>query len=336
MPSGKFKSVLLAMSGGVDSSVSALLLKNMSFSVNAVYMLNWDLQDESSRSCSSDKDWLDVQKINLTKEYWSYVFEPSLASYENGLTPNPDVDCNKYIKFGSFWDKIMSSTNPPDFIATGHYARKVLAEDGSPILMRALDRSKDQSYFLSKINPRVLEKVLFPVGELLKSEVKVIAQSEGFPNAQKKESVGICFIGKRDFGSFLSDYVAQTPGEFISIVDGAKIGTHKGIGMYTLGQRARISGGSRKWFVAEKDVKKNIVYVAPTGDHPSLFRKKIWLSDWTFLLKKLDFTSLKAGLEVLLQYRYRMKEVTGTISLDSNNQILVEFFEPQEGLALGQ
>ena len=265
------KTVVVGMSGGVDSSVSALLLKRQGYRVIGMFMKNWEEKDEEG-VCHSTRDFDDVVKVckqldipfysvNFVEEYRNQVFSHFLAELEAGFTPNPDILCNREIKFKAFLEKALHLG--ADFLATGHYCRKCEASN-PPKLLKGADPNKDQSYFLYTITPHSLQKVLFPVGHLLKSEVRQIAKEFGLATAEKKDSTGICFIGKRDFKDFTSRYLGYKPGKFENL-KGDVIGQHDGIAFYTIGQRKglRIGGPGDAWFVVGKDIERNVVIVHP-------------------------------------------------------------------------
>ena len=279
--------VVVGMSGGVDSSVSAWLLKQQGYEVVGLFMKNWE-DDDDSEYCSSRQDWLDavsvadligidIEAVNFATEYKDRVFAEFLREYSAGRTPNPDVLCNAEIKFKAFLDHAMRLG--AERIATGHYAR-VRETDAGWQLLRGLDPAKDQSYFLHRLNQAQLARTLFPVGELPKTEVRRIAAGIGLPNARKKDSTGICFIGERPFREFLNRYLPTRPGP-MKTPDGRVVGEHIGLAFYTLGQRRGIGlGGSRDgsgqpWFVARKDVASNTLFVAQGHDHPWLLTRTL-------------------------------------------------------------
>lgn len=282
------KKIVCAISGGVDSCVAALLLKKKGYEVLGVFMRNWDVADETG-FCQADQDKEDAEyacrkigiklvEVNFVKEYWNNVFSSLLWDYENGLTPNPDVLCNKTIKFGAFWKYAMHQLNA-DAVATGHYARTTLNEDEHTSfgakgagLFKAVDSTKDQTFFLSQIRPEVLQYCIFPVGGLKKSIVKKIALEAGLSRiAKKRESTGICFIGRRNFQNFIKDYIEPTPGNFVCVESGSIVGQHDGIHCWTIGQRCHIPGMHSAYFVAEKNVETQEILVAPGSDHPALY-----------------------------------------------------------------
>ncbi|HEY1059335.1 MAG TPA: tRNA 2-thiouridine(34) synthase MnmA [Limnobacter sp.] len=276
------KTVVIGMSGGVDSSVSAWLLKQQGYKVIGLFMKNWE-DDDDSEYCSSRQDWLDaasvadvvgvdIEAVNFAAEYKDRVFSVFLSEYAAGRTPNPDILCNSEIKFKAFLDHAYSLG--ADYIATGHYAR-VREVNGEFQLLKAVDHSKDQSYFLHRLNQAQLSKTLFPLGEIPKTEVRKIAHELGLSNAAKKDSTGICFIGERPFREFLNRYLPTAPGPILND-QGEVIGEHVGLSFYTLGQRKGIGIGGQKdgngepWFVARKNLQNNTLYVVQGHDHPWL------------------------------------------------------------------
>ncbi|TXK90568.1 tRNA 2-thiouridine(34) synthase MnmA, partial [Parageobacillus sp. SY1] len=262
--------VVVGMSGGVDSSVAALLLKQQGYDVIGIFMKNWDDTDENG-VCTATEDYEDVVRVcnqigipyyavNFEKQYWDKVFTYFLDEYKAGRTPNPDVMCNKEIKFKAFLEHALSIG--ADYVATGHYAR-VEYRDGEYKMLRGVDQNKDQTYFLNQLGQSVLSKVMFPIGHLEKAQVRQIAKDAGLVTATKKDSTGICFIGERDFKEFLSNYLPAKPG-IMQTLDGEVKGKHDGVMYYTIGQRhgLGIGGSGEPWFVVGKNVKENILYVA--------------------------------------------------------------------------
>jgi len=296
--------VVVGLSGGVDSAVSAWLLKQQGYEVIGIFMKNWE-DDDDSEYCSSNIDFVDaaavadvigieIEHVNFAANYKDRVFAEFLREYQGGRTPNPDILCNAEIKFKAFLDHAMRLG--AEKIATGHYAR-VREREGAFELLKGLDPGKDQSYFLHRLNQAQLSKTLFPVGELHKSEVRRIAADIGLPNARKKDSTGICFIGERPFREFLNRYIAQAPGP-IKDERGRVLGRHVGLSFYTLGQRQGLGIGGVKekgaqrgggehapWFVARKDLANNTLYVVQGHDHPWLLSHEVSVDDqlgrWT-------------------------------------------------------
>ncbi|RXW16350.1 hypothetical protein EST38_g9506 [Candolleomyces aberdarensis] len=269
------------MSGGVDSSVAALLLAREDYDLSAVFMRNWDTRDESGtdKGCEWEKDWEDVQRvckkldipvsmIDLSREYWNRVFEPSLRQWELGISPNTDVWCNKEIKFGALLERLPSPSGVPPWFATGHYARKSWSSSGNypprPQLTRPADRHKDQTYYLSSISESGLRRALFPLNGLPKPEVRELARKHDLHNAERPDSVGICFVGeKAKFRNFLSGYIPSNSGPIIDQVTGKVLGQHDGLWNYTIGERSRLSGMPVRMSVSRKDLETNTVYVVP-------------------------------------------------------------------------
>ncbi|PRC93614.1 trmU: tRNA (5-methylaminomethyl-2-thiouridylate)-methyltransferase [Solimicrobium silvestre] len=342
------KRVVIGMSGGVDSSVSAHLLKEQGYEVIGLFMKNWE-DDDNSEFCSSRQDWIDavsvadvvgvdIEAVNFAAEYKDRVFSEFLREYQAGRTPNPDVLCNAEIKFKAFLDHAMHLG--ADFIATGHYAR-VREVDGRFELLKALDLSKDQSYFLHRLNQAQLCKTLFPLGEIHKTEVRKIAEQLQLPNATKKDSTGICFIGERPFREFLNRYLVQKPGP-MKTPEGELVGQHIGLSFYTLGQRKGIGiggikshqnaeGSSDAWYVARKDIANNTLYVVQGHDHP-------WLLSPTLAA---DQASWVAGSppetgQLNAKTRYRQADVAGLFEATGANQFNLAFTDPQWAVTPGQ
>lgn len=317
------KTVVIGMSGGVDSSVSAWLLKEQGYNVIGLFMKNWE-DDDDSEFCSSRQDWLDaasvadvvgvdIEAVNFAAEYKDRVFSVFLSEYAAGRTPNPDILCNSEIKFKAFLDHAYSLG--ADYIATGHYAR-VREVDGQFQLLKAMDASKDQSYFLHRLNQAQLSKTLFPLGETQKTEVRRIAQQLGLSNAAKKDSTGICFIGERPFRDFLNRYLPTKPGPILNDRNEV-IGEHVGLSFYTLGQRKGIGIGGQKegngepWFVARKDLKNNTLYVVQGHDHP-------WLHQTTLVAEQVHYIAgeLPSVTTLGCKARYRQSDAACRFSGD--------------------
>ena len=336
------KRVVLGMSGGVDSSVAAILLKEQGYEVIGVFMKNWDEIDENG-VCPADEDFKDVvavaeqldipyYSVNFVKEYWDRVFTYFLDEYKKGRTPNPDVMCNKEIKFKAFLDYAMKIG--ADYIATGHYA-KIGRADGTVKLLRGIDDNKDQTYFLCQLDKSQLDKVLFPIGEYNKKEIREIAEKHNLKTAKKKDSTGVCFIGERDFGEFLNKYLPAKPGKIVN-TEGEVLGSHVGLMHYTIGQRKGIGMGNTKdgtgepWFVVDKDIEKNELIIAQGGDHERLYSKALVADSFNFINKR------EFPLKCTAKFRYRQKDVGVTVEkLDEENYKVI-FDKPEKAVTLGQ
>ncbi len=315
--------VIVGMSGGVDSSVSAHLLLEQGYQVEGLFMKNWE-EDDTDEYCAAAEDLKDAQAvceklgiklhtINFATEYWDNVFEYFLAEYKAGRTPNPDIICNKEIKFKAFLEFACEDLNA-DYIATGHYVQKEL-RDGHWKMIRGLDSNKDQSYFLYTLNERQLAHTLFPVGNIEKPAVRAIAEQANLITHNKKDSTGICFIGERKFKDFLGQYLPAQPG-IIESAEGEAIGQHDGLMYHTLGQRKglKIGGlsnaGEEPWYVVEKDLLRNVLIVGQGHNHPRLFSKGLIANQ----LHWVDRTPLAEPLKCTVKTRYRQEDVSCTIS----------------------
>jgi tRNA-uridine 2-sulfurtransferase len=328
------------MSGGVDSSVAALLLKRQGYEVVGLFMKNWE-DDDTDEYCSTREDLIDaaaaadligieLEAVNFAAEYKDRVFAEFLREYSAGRTPNPDVLCNAEIKFKAFLDHAMRLGAAK--IATGHYAR-VAQNNQKYELLRGMDSAKDQSYFLHRLTQEQLARVLFPVGELQKSEVRRIALEAGLPNHAKKDSTGICFIGERPFREFLNRYLPKVPG---AIVDdkGRAIGEHIGLAFYTIGQRKGIGigGAGEPWYVAAKDLAANKLIVVQGHDHPLLMKRSLAADETTWIAGSAPRESSQHTAKT----RYRQADAPCTLSRVLESEIEVDFASPQWAVTPGQ
>ncbi len=344
--------IVVGLSGGVDSAVTAHLLKQQGHEVVGIFMKNWE-DDDDSEYCSSNIDFVDaaavadvlgieIEHVNFAADYRDRVFAEFLREYQAGRTPNPDILCNAEIKFKAFLDHAMRLG--AEKIATGHYARvRLNGATGKHELLKGLDPAKDQSYFLHRLNQAQLSKTLFPVGELHKTEVRRIADEIGLPNAKKKDSTGICFIGERPFREFLNRYISKEPGP-IKNAKGHTIGEHVGLSFYTLGQRQglgigglkakgaqRGSGDHAPWFVARKDMQNNTLWVVQGHDHP-------WLQSSQLLAQDASWTAghpPAAGL-LAAKTRYRQADAPCTLAAEPGSSFALHFAAPQWAVTPGQ
>lgn len=336
--------VIVGMSGGVDSSVSALLLQQQGYSVQGLFMKNWEDEDEGAY-CDTERDFIDVKKVcqqldiplyprNFARQYWDRVFSYFLAEYQAGRTPNPDVMCNKEIKFKVFLEHALELG--ADHIATGHYAG-IDQVDGRYRLLKARDRNKDQTYFLYTLGQYELARTLFPLSGIEKPQVRRIAAEAGLSNHAKKDSTGICFIGEQNFRDFLSRYLPASPGE-MRTPEGEFVGRHHGLMYYTMGQRQGLGIGGRKdgdgepWFVVGKDLSRNVLIVAQGHDHP-------WLFSDTLIATQLHWVAGDAPalpLRCAAKTRYRQDDQSCTITPSRNGSVEVIFDQPQRAVTPGQ
>ncbi|KAG5639861.1 hypothetical protein DXG03_002777, partial [Asterophora parasitica] len=334
------------------------------YDLSAIFMRNWDTRDESASDtgCEWEKDWEDVQRVckvldipcemvDLSQEYWNRVFQPSLHSWEDGATPNPDVMCNKEIKFGALLDHLpMSSSGAGQtWFATGHYAQKSWSTPSShsaprPKLVRALDPLKDQTYFLASIPEASLARTLFPLGGLHKhDDVRRIAKEAALPTAERRESMGVCFVGKKaKFGEFISSYIPQNPGPIIDLLTGKTVAQHSGLWTYTIGQGAKVSGMRERAFVVRKDPKLNAVYIACGADNPLLQSHSVLVPDFSWIWSDApprDFIA-NGTFTAEVKIRHRMDPIPCIIhrleNADNFSDVQIEFGTPEFGVAPGQ
>lgn len=334
------KTVVVGISGGVDSSVAAYLLKKQGYNVIGLFMINW----EEGENCTAEQDYEDVKRVcntlqipyfsvNFAKEYYDNVFEYFLEQYKNGRTPNPDVLCNREIKFKPFLQK--AKALGADFIATGHYVKKVQLPDGKNALAKADDLSKDQSYFLNQLSEAQIKDALFPLENLQKTQVRQIAEELGLVNAKKKDSTGICFIGERNFKKFLSQYLPAQPG-LIKTVDGKVVGKHDGLMYYTLGQRrglgigGKSDGNGERWFVLKKDLKENVLVVSQ-GEGEELFSVGLDTKGFNWLPNKPQ----NDGFDCFAKFRYRQPDQKVKVTFCDQN-VHLDFYEKQRAVTEGQ
>lgn len=339
------KKVICGMSGGVDSSVSAFILQQQGYQVEGLFMKNWE-EDDDTDYCTAAADLADAQavcdklgiklhKINFAAEYWDNVFEHFLAEYKAGRTPNPDILCNKEIKFKAFLEYAAEDLGA-DFIATGHYVRRPPL-DQQPKLLRGLDSNKDQSYFLYTLSEQQVAQSLFPVGDIEKPIVRAIAEDLGLATAKKKDSTGICFIGERKFKDFLARYLPAQAGD-IKTVDGQVIGRHDGLMYHTLGQRKGLGIGGVKgasenaWYVVEKDLVNNVLIVAQGQDNSALLSNGLIAGQ----LHWVDRQPIREKLRCTVKTRYRQADIDCIIEPIDDETVRVLFDEPQIAVTPGQ
>jgi len=336
-------SVIVGLSGGVDSSIAALKLLQSGYRVRGLFMKNWE-EDDSDEYCAAAKDLADAQAVadrlgielltvNFSAEYWDRVFQYFLEEYRVGRTPNPDVLCNREIKFRAFLEHALELG--ADYIATGHYAGVRRTEQGTQ-LIRARDENKDQTYFLYMLGQTALRHTLFPLQDMTKPEVRILAAQTGLANAEKKDSTGICFIGERRFRDFLQRYLPANPGP-IRTLDGETLGQHQGLMYYTIGQRQGLGiGGSsqhdeRPWFVLQKDLDNNTLLVGQGHDHPELMRTELVAEQ----LHWVAGNPPAAGFRALARCRHRQPLQECTVQV-KDSLVSVEFDQPQRALTPGQ
>lgn len=335
--------LVIGMSGGVDSSVAAYLLKKQGYELTGVFMNNWE--EEEGGECTAAEDYQDAKSVclklgipfysvNFAREYWDRVFTHFLEEYKKGRTPNPDILCNSEIKFRCFLD-YAKRTFGASRIATGHYVRNMVDEDGKGHLLKGTDPGKDQSYFLCALSSEQVASAVFPVGGMLKPEVRAIASELGLRTAEKKDSTGVCFIGERNFKKFLMGYLPAQPGDMVDADSGRVMGKHDGLMYYTIGQRRGLgignTGGGDRWFVCGKDISRNVLMVCEGADNPKLFSRG-------FVSTAIHMINGDAPGELpcMVKYRYRQKERPAVVRTLPSGGCEVIFDEPQSGLAPGQ
>ncbi|MGK0306080.1 MAG: tRNA-specific 2-thiouridylase [Gammaproteobacteria bacterium] len=337
--------VVVGMSGGVDSSVSAYLLKQQGYQVEGLFMKNWE-EDDNDEYCAAAEDLKDAQAvsdklgitlhtINFAAEYWDNVFEYFLEEYKAGRTPNPDIMCNKEIKFKAFLEFAAEELSA-DYIATGHYVQRS-DKTGNWQMLRGLDDNKDQSYFLYTLGEQHIAQTLFPIGHLEKPKVREIALEQDLVTHDKKDSTGICFIGERKFKDFLAQYLPAQPGQ-IETAEGKIIGKHEGLMYHTLGQRKGLLIGGMKeygeepWYVVDKDIERNVLIVGQGANHPRLYSRGLLANQLHWVDRKGPQQAIRCSVKT----RYRQQDIPCQITPNIDGSLLVEFDEPQKAVTPGQ
>ncbi len=345
--------VAVMLSGGVDSSVVAKLLLDKGYEIEAFFMRNWDSTTNlelnniltEDEICQQEEDYNDAKavakhlgiklhRVDFVKEYWDDVFATFLKEIEMGITPNPDILCNRHIKFNRFIQHIEENHPEFEYVATGHYA-KIVERSGVRLLAQAKDTFKDQTYFLAEISRNILDKIIFPLADLNKEEIREIATEANIPVAAKKDSTGICFIGKRNFPEFISNYLEEKPGDIVDEETGEKVGDHRGALFYTIGQRKglNLGGFDEPYFVSSKDIKNNIVYVSAGKDNSKLMTKVITAKEFNFLI---DESLIDNGMKIKFKTRHSELIFNGKISLIGEGIVKVDSDEEIKAVTPGQ
>ena len=346
------KRVVLGLSGGVDSAVAAYLLKQQGYGVIGVFMRNWDSQlnndilgnpTNDNDICPQEQDYndakavakhlgIEIRRVDFIKEYWDKVFTYFIDEYAKGRTPNPDILCNKHIKFKAFLE--YAEELNADFIATGHYARVEHHEGKDSVMLKGIDQNKDQTYFLCQLNQKQLQASLFPLGNITKQEVRKIAEELDLSVAHKKDSTGICFIGERDFKQFLQNYIPAKPGKMVDIQTGKVIGDHIGIMYYTIGQRKGlgIGGSGDAWFVVGKNYDQNILYICQGDQNDWLMSTGALITDVNWIPSIKPQEAIKCNTK----FRYRQKDNPVTLTFIDENTVKLEFDQPVKSVTPGQ
>jgi len=352
------KKVIVGLSGGVDSSVAAYLLQQQGYEVEGLFMRNWDStangdvlgnNDNLEDICPQEQDYLDalavaqklgikLHRIDFVKEYYEYVFQYFLDEYEKGRTPNPDILCNKYIKFDKFANYAFKQLQA-DYIAMGHYAgTRLNLATGQVELIRAVDQNKDQTYFLAQLSQDQIAKVLFPLQGYEKPEIRQIATQQGLITANKKDSTGICFIGEREFTKFLQNYIPNQPGKIIDITSGKVLGNHIGVMYYTIGQRKGLNLGGQKepYYVAKKDLMNRIIYVAPAHDESYLLSTAALVTGINWNVDLRHYFDNVENFKLTAKFRYRQQDEKVEMIRKADGNYLVNFAQPVKAVTEGQ